>query len=600
MALCKCGNHALTAKCCLAKVNSKSWSGVKKNVTVEQALNFAEQLAVKNQWAQASIVVNTVLSKVTNQPKAHYLKGLELMAAGSSAQAKQHLEACYTVFKSSTAYLINYVSVLRQTKHLHKAIQILKQNLPFFVAHKKVPALKYTYDFAEETGEIDLASDAAQGLLSIEPQSTTHWLNAAWKLHQQMRDPDALELIETALTQFPDNEKLQFVKASILEVTGNTDAARIIVEKLINNAAFPQPEWLLLQAKCLRISGNVAAAIAILDSLKKADEYNLSAIVNTQLNYEFLCCLRKMNNVEAVFTAARIMHAADPIVSDFQWQRIANELSANQQRNALSSAKEAQSEVTSDKLFIVGFPRSGTTLLEKLFTTQYLADGQSESNAVPNVAKAIFEHLNKPWWQLTKADWEQLHSQYKTLLTPDYSKSCVESPIVDKNLYNQARLALIRNIDPNAPIIRCLRDPLAIVLSCYFTNFMIAQPWLHSIESIARYLTLLDNHWDAQVAVIGEDGLTTIKYEEIIASNGLTDTLHMFVKHHWRCESANIEQQQKRTNNFRSRTASYSQVVKGIAENNNSEYDHYIPFLTDAEKTLIGDMQEKWHYPRTV
>lgn len=151
----------------------------------------------------------------------------------------------------------------------------------------------------------------------------------------------------------------------------------------------------------------------------------------------------------------------------------ANERSEDWRYNgnaALTVSKEAASHV-----FLVGFPRSGTTLLEKVLASHPGIATLTETNCLAEVGEhfLVSERSLRELSQLTEAAAGQHRQKYwtsaKSALGVNISGSC----IVDKMPLNTVALPVVARLFPHAKILFALRDPRDVVFSCFRRRFRV-------------------------------------------------------------------------------------------------------------------------------
>jgi tetratricopeptide (TPR) repeat protein len=146
-------------------------------------------------------------------------------------------------------------------------------------------------------------------------------------------------------------------------------------------------------------------------------------------------------------------------------------------------------------VFVVGMPRSGTTLVEQILashsdvvgagermTLQALADAAGFPDAFPNLADAQLRAIGEA---------------YLDALAPVAQG---RKRVVDKMPANFALAGMIRLILPDARIIHCRRDPADVCLSCYTKLFSEPQPFAYSLTELGRFYRAgerLAAHWGA-------------------------------------------------------------------------------------------------------
>ena len=170
-------------------------------------------------------------------------------------------------------------------------------------------------------------------------------------------------------------------------------------------------------------------------------------------------------------------------------------------------------------IFIVGLPRSGSTLIEQILSSHSMVDGTHElrelgltiksspklsgrgrryPKTVPQLGQDEFRRLGREYMERTRR-----HRGSRPLFT-------------DKNPNNYMHLGLLHLILPNAKIINAKRHPLDSCLGCYKQLFAQGQPFTYDLaelgEHCLQYQRLMD-HWHAVLPGKALD----IQYEEVVA-----------------------------------------------------------------------------------
>jgi tetratricopeptide (TPR) repeat protein len=154
-----------------------------------------------------------------------------------------------------------------------------------------------------------------------------------------------------------------------------------------------------------------------------------------------------------------------------------------------------------DPIFIVGLPRSGSTLLEQILASHSLVEGTRELSDIQRIVVEIrgLEDNRYPaaLAELAPEDFRRLGERYMTD-TRAYRQG--KPFFIDKMPNNFCHIGLIHLMLPNAKIIDVRRDPMACCVSNLRQLFARGQEFTYSIEDIARYYrTYLElmRHWDA-------------------------------------------------------------------------------------------------------
>ncbi len=187
-------------------------------------------------------------------------------------------------------------------------------------------------------------------------------------------------------------------------------------------------------------------------------------------------------------------------------------------------------------IFIVGTPRSGTTLTEQILASHRDVAGAGELSELGNVALGMSEAIGQsaPYPQcmseLTREVARTMAGRYLTAL----AKIDPDAPrVTDKMPDNFAHLGLIAVLFPNARIIHCRRDPRDTCLSIFCLNFRAFHPYFYDLGKLAEYYHLYRRrmaHWRAVLPI----PMLEIDYEDTIADQeGMSRRLLAFCDLDW-------------------------------------------------------------------
>jgi len=151
-------------------------------------------------------------------------------------------------------------------------------------------------------------------------------------------------------------------------------------------------------------------------------------------------------------------------------------------------------------IFIVGMPRSGTTLVEQILASHPQVHGAGEQGALPHLARALGDPASgRPFVErvaaLTPAERREMGAAYVAALRALAPEA---QGITDKLPSNFRWIGLIASILPGARIVHCRRDPVATCLSCYKSLFHGELGFAYDLAELGAYYRAYDRlmaHW---------------------------------------------------------------------------------------------------------
>jgi tetratricopeptide (TPR) repeat protein len=177
---------------------------------------------------------------------------------------------------------------------------------------------------------------------------------------------------------------------------------------------------------------------------------------------------------------------------------------------------------SSQAVFVVGLPRSGTTLVERMLDAHSAITGIGESPAFPSAAiEGVQRAAGNPVDKIAFADFSLkvdpawLGERYLAEANP-----CASRYFVDKLPFNYLYLGLIRRALPEAKVIVVDREPLDACYAMYKTLFEDAYPFTYDLGELARYYAAysrLIRHW---TGLFGPE-LHRLSYEALVANPAL-------------------------------------------------------------------------------
>jgi tetratricopeptide (TPR) repeat protein len=172
-------------------------------------------------------------------------------------------------------------------------------------------------------------------------------------------------------------------------------------------------------------------------------------------------------------------------------------------------------------IFIIGMPRSGTTLVEQILASHSKVAAGGELSTITNLAAEVSQS-GEPYplgmRTVTNVHLAQMARRYLDKLETISRDAC---HVTDKMPFNFMHLGLITALFPDAPIIHCRRDPRDTCLSCYFTSFGENLLFAGELEALGSYYLdyrRIMAHWREVLP----KPMIEIEYEQLISDTEQT------------------------------------------------------------------------------
>ena len=238
-------------------------------------------------------------------------------------------------------------------------------------------------------------------------------------------------------------------------------------------------------------------------------------------------------------------------------------------------------------VFILGMPRSGTSLVEQIIASHPQAWGGGE---MPDVRRISM--LDLPERMRVRTRWPRLSEQATAEHLDDVARthraklrreSDGAAVCTDKMPSNALLIGLIWQLFPGARIIHCQRDPVDTCTSCYFTNFTSGNLYTCDLTHLGRYHVQherLMTHW----RTVLDMPLYDVSYESLVASpeEGVRALLE-FCGLPWDEACMRHHESGRHVG-----TASYAQVRQPIYTSAVSKYEPYAPYLGPLREALAS------------
>lgn len=519
-------------------------------------------------------------TQVQTNPSDHAVwheLGLLYFNAGNLPLALQCIEAAIAVNGKIALYHCNIGEMYRRVGQLEKsalagrrAVKLAPADLD---AHYNL-GLAYT-----DAKDYKKAIDCYRKALKLSPKHNLSWNNLGSALEQQGDKTAALEAYEKAIAIDPRHAEAQNNAGAIFSEQGKLDEAHTAFEAAIS--AKPDFVEAHYNLSSLKKYNKDDPHLAMLESVY-AGRQHLSDHARIRYCFALGKALDDIGEFDRAFAAYeegnRLQYALLPMDearADALMQQIMGVFDATffaDRQDWLGNPDPKRTPI-----FIVGMPRSGTTLLEQILSSHASVHGAGELIDLNEaICKATGASAAKPFTAgvtvLTDADMKKLGDDYLKRvwkLSPD------SRFITDKMPANFFYLGLIHLALPHAKIIHAMRDPMDSCFSCYSRLFNDTMEFAYDQGTLGRYyvryITLM-RHWHK---VLPPGTILDLPYEDMVAdTEGQARRVLEFVGLPWDPACLKFHENTRLV-----KTASVAQVRKPIYKSSVARWKHFARHL---------------------
>jgi tetratricopeptide (TPR) repeat protein len=388
-----------------------------------------------------------------------------------------------------------------------------------------IAAIRMMAELAGRLGRYKDSETLLRRALELEPGFTAARANLATVLYRQNRPAEAIEVLDDLLDEQPENAAHQNLKAAALGRIGGFEEAIGIYEAVL--ARFPdQPKiwmsyghvlktvgrqddgiaayrralavaptlgevwWSLANLKTVRLGrADIAAMTAALDSpnLSREDLFHLHFALgkahddsgDAGLAFTHFAEGNRLRRELIGYDPDDISRDVDRAVALFT--------------PAFFAARDGRGCPAPDPIFILGMPRSGSTLLEQILASHAEIEGTMELPDLPALVKRLGGRSRRSDEGAYPEMLAALDSEALSALGEEYLERAqvhrrTDRPFfIDKLPNNWAHIGLIHLILPNARIIDARRHPLDCCFSNFRQHYARGQGFSYSLEEMGRY-----------------------------------------------------------------------------------------------------------------
>jgi tetratricopeptide (TPR) repeat protein len=434
--------------------------------------------------------------------------------------------------------------------------------------------------------DYEQARNHLERAVRLKPGDATIRTNYATSLMQLDEHDQALKHVQRALKQDPLNPHSHYIVGTILTESGRTDEAVRHFERTIRAHRTFGPAYNLL-AHVRKFTADDRAFIEKTERiLKESMAPDQRYSVHYALGKMYDDC-REWDKAFEHFRQANLLKRK-PIDIDEE-RKVFRKV-----RKAFDGATleryRAFGHPSKQPVFIVGMPRSGTTLMEQMIASHPQAAGGNELQEIPRIAERVsprddlHRFVSATHANLTPESIQTYAQEYLGVLRQGREAA---DRIVDKLPGNYFYLGFISILFPNATIIHAMRHPLDVCLSCYFQNFT-QLGWANDFKAIAAMYRSYREAIAYWKRVLPEGKILDVQYERLIEDQ--PNEGRRMIEHcglEWDSSMLQFHRQERVV-----KTASFWQVRQPIYRSSKMRWKNYAPHLAELAVDLAEYLQD--------
>jgi tetratricopeptide (TPR) repeat protein len=522
--------------------------------TLEVALAHAQRLLARDPAAAAEQAAE-ILKVHPDLPEALALSGLALGHLGKGEEAISALRRAvhfkpelpdawralgdhYTALEMREAADEAFAQHLRYSTHDPKlmgaALALAENRIPDaefqLREHLKrhptdVLAIRMLAEVAARIGRLHDAENLLKRCVELAPGFRIARQNYAMVLHRQNKWTEALNEIEHLMVDEPANPGLRNLKAAVLNRVGEYEASIALYRAVLNDYPRQPKVWMSLGHALKTANHNAESIEAYRRCIEIAPQFgevwwSLANLKTFRFTPEDVATMRAQleradltndDRFHFHFSLGKALEDAGDYAASFEHYAKGNALrrklirydaeenAGHIERSKRLFTKEFFAERAGwgsdspDPIFIVGLPRSGSTLIEQILSSHSQVEGTQELPDISMIARMIANRTSRAEGTaypraLEKYSAEELRALGERFLERTRIQRKTSRPLfIDKMPNNWAHVGLIQLILPNAKIIDARRHPLACCFSCFKQHFARGQTFSYDLDELGRY-----------------------------------------------------------------------------------------------------------------
>lgn len=571
-------------------------------MNIEAEIDKARSLHRQGKAAAAIPIYQAVLQEHPNHPEALHLLGVAALQSGDPKRAHVLLDRAAKLAPDNSKIQNNLGSVLLSLGQVSEAVDRLHE------------AIQHDPDFTDayynlgtalvSQQKIEEASDAYRNALRIDPThaAANNNLGVIHRAHGDLLK--ALELHRNALDANPRSIEFRSNLVGVLEALNRVEEAEKEAEELLRTA----PDFSiarLMRARLDRRAGQLEAARTGLQAALASSPHHT---VTVPLYFEMARVLDGLGDYTGAFEAITRAKDTRRRFSDApRWDLTSYPALVTRRREwftagRMTSIPDISGSPGDKPIFFVGFPRSGTTLMENCLAAHPKFVTTDERSPLDRVFFESESDLGRgidlpdDLVALTGDEINLIRRKFFEIGEQVIGAPLGARILIDKMPLNIVNLGIANWLFPDGRAIVALRDPRDVVLSCYMQNFRLthAMQQFLNLENAARFYVQVMELWLHYREILTIPWIE-YRYEDLIDDfEGTMRRILNFVGVPWSDEVTRFQDQARRKE---IRTPSYEAVTEPINRKAVARWRNYADQLAPVLPILEPFVREFGYDP---
>lgn len=549
------------------------------NQNLEKIFNLALKDHQESKFKSAENNYNKILVKDPNHFNALYLLGTLNFQTQKFSEAKKNFEKAILIKPNHAELCNNFGATLIQMGEYTDSIKYLKNAIN--ISPKYAEAYNNLGSIFKELKDYAKSIPLFEKAIQIKPNFIDPYINLGIVFKELGDFNKAIILFQTAIKIYPKNIKAH---QNLMESYEKINQEKELKQTIINakNLINENPIIRMYEAIILYNSDKFLEAKKILEKVNFSaqDLKNESKRISTLAK----CCDRIGENEKAYnyFLEANNLFLKLRKVNLFDKNRFLKIIQDRENFFSKSNIKKWNKFKPENKarvpIFLVGFPRSGTTLLDTILRSHPSIEVVEEKPIINKLVDSLSKLSDKGLKNLENIDENEVKSlrkNYFDSLDNQIENKNSSKVYIDKLPLNLTYAGEIIRIFPNAKFIISLRHPYDCVLSCFMQDFELNDAMANflNLEDTAKLYDDVMSLW-LQYLSIFKINYCEVKYENLLSDFKPTvSEVLKFLNLSWNDSVVEYSTTAKKRDKIA--TPSYNQVIKPLYSHANGRWKRY-------------------------